>query len=147
MDTSNFDKAKNPYEKALKESGHEAHLKYSRIELRSTADAKKKNRERNIIWFNPPYNAGVKTNIGREFLQILDKHFPKRHKLSKIFNRKNVKLSYSCMQNMGSIIASHNKQILKKGTSKKTNDCNCQKGVAQCPLRGNCREETVVYKA
>ena len=31
--------------------------------------------------------------------------------------------------------------------NKKANNCNCQKGVTQCPLKGNCREETVVYKA
>ena len=33
--------------------------------------------QRNIIWFNPPYSMNVQTNIGREFLNLVSKHFPK----------------------------------------------------------------------
>ena len=32
-----------------------------------TVQNSRKNRQRNIIWFNPPYSMNVQTNIGREF--------------------------------------------------------------------------------
>ena len=32
------------------------------------SSTKKKNRKRNMTWFNPPYSANVKTNLGKEFL-------------------------------------------------------------------------------
>ena len=43
---------------------------------------------------------------------MIDKHFPKNHILHKIIHRKTVKISYSCSQNVDSIIASHNKKII-----------------------------------
>ena len=49
-------------------------------------------RNRNIIWFNPPFSKSVATKIGRYFLNLLDKHFPQDHKFHKIFNRNNLKL-------------------------------------------------------
>ena len=69
-----------------------------------------------ITWYNPPSNSSVKTNLGRKFLNIVDKCFPKNHPLHKIFNRHTLKLSYSCMPNMKSIIASHNKTLLSDYT-------------------------------
>ena len=47
----------------------------------------KKVRQRKIIWFNPPYNVNVETNIGKTFLKLIGKHFPKTNKFHKIFNR------------------------------------------------------------
>ena len=40
------------------------------------------------------------------------KHFPKDHKLRKIFNCNTIKISYSCMNNTKQIINNHNKCIL-----------------------------------
>jgi hypothetical protein len=60
----------------------------------------RRNRQRKIIWFNPPFSKSVNTNIGWEFLSLIDKHFPLQHKLHKIFNRNTVKISYSCMNNV-----------------------------------------------
>ena len=37
----------------------------------------------------------VQTNIGRHFLQLVDKHFPNGHVPYKIYNRGNCKVSYS----------------------------------------------------
>ena len=34
-----------------------------------------KNRKRNIIWFNPPYSKSLKTNFGKYFFRLLNKHF------------------------------------------------------------------------
>ena len=36
-----------------------------------------RNRKGGIIWYNPPYNKSVSTNIGRVFMNLLDKHFHK----------------------------------------------------------------------
>ena len=57
-----------------------------------------KNRKRNIISLNPPYSKNVVTKVGHYFLKLLDKHFPRHHKLHKIFNRNTVKVSYSCIK-------------------------------------------------
>ena len=66
---------------------------------------------RNTIWYNPSFSKNVKTNIAKQFLQLLDTHFGKNHKYHKIFNRNNVKISYSCMDNMTNIISSHDKKV------------------------------------
>ena len=65
-----------------------------------------------IILYNAPYSANVKTNIGKIFLNLIKKHFPKTNKLHKIFNRNTVKISYSCMSNISSIILGNNKNLL-----------------------------------
>ena len=72
----------------------------------------------------------LKTNIGKTFLKLIDKHFHKNHPLNKIINRKNVKISYSCCPNIQNIINSHNRKILNENTNNVENenkDCNCQK--------------------
>ena len=79
-------------------------------------NSQKKKRKRKIIWFNPPYSKNVKTNVGKIFLKLLREHFPPNHKLHKIFNTNNVKISYSCMKNISSIISAHNKNILNPNT-------------------------------
>ena len=58
-----------------------------------------RNRGRNIIWFNPPFSLNVISNIAKDFLRLLDQNFPKHHRLHKIFNRNNVKVSYCTMPN------------------------------------------------
>ena len=49
--------------------------------------------------------------IFRIFLHLLDKHLGRNHKCHKIFNRNNVKISYSCIDNMENVISSHKKEI------------------------------------
>ena len=78
-----------------------------------TAPNSRKNRQRNIIWFNPPYSMNVQTNIGREFLNLVSKHFPKKHRYNKIFNKNSIKVSYSCTDNLLTIIKKHNRKILE----------------------------------
>ena len=90
--------AKPHYESALKQSGKDKKLTYTEYKkpVTHTIQNSRKNRERNIIWFNPPYSMNVQTNIGREFLNLVSKHFPKNHRYRKIFNKNNMKVSYSC---------------------------------------------------
>ena len=59
-DKDEFDKAKDVYELAFKENGHNATFKYEPTKQNSK---RKRNRQRNILWYNPPYNLQVKTNI------------------------------------------------------------------------------------
>ena len=93
------------------------------------------------------------SNLGKQFLQLIDKHFPKDRKdnLQKIFNRHTLKISYRTTPNMKSIINAHNSKVLadhNKQTAKRDETCNCR-GEAKkaCPLQGKCQTSTVVYKA
>ena len=63
----------------------------------------------------------------------------------KIFNKHTVKLSYSCMRNVSSIIAGHNKTLVKK-PGPVNRDCNCPNR-EQCPLDNKCLTENIVYEA
>ena len=71
----------------------------------------------------------VQTNVAGSFLCLIDKHFPESHVLHEIFNRNNVKVSYSFMNNMTRVIMSQNKKILGKDDASPANNnkCNCKK--------------------
>ena len=92
----------------------------------------------------------MQTNIGREFLNLIEKCFPPNHKLRKLFNRNNLKLSYSCTPNIKQIIDGHNKKILRQNTPSEEKitpkPCNCRKA-NNCPLKGECLVKEVVYQA
>merc|ERR1711860_328584 len=96
---------------------------------KSPPKPKKKNRNRsNVTYFNPPFSLGLKTNIGKQFLSLIDKHFPTNNHLSIALNRHNIKLSYSTTKNMEAIIAAHNRKILntkKENIDGKYEKCNC----------------------
>ena len=109
-----------------------------------TQTKKKTNRSRKIIYFNPPFCQSVKTNIGKAFFEITNKHCKQNETLNKILNRNNCKLSYSCMSNIKVIIQKHNKKTLNKTNKTEeqnvtTNNpsCNCR-SKNSCPLDNNC---------
>lgn len=145
-DASVFDEASKPYQEALERSGYSFKLEFKPPQTSSP----KRNRSRKVIWFNPPFNKNVKSNIGRQFLRLIDQSFPVGHKLRKIFNRNTLKLSYSCMPNVTQIISGHNKTILRKAPQapqeQATTTCNCRKK-EECPLKGACLSEGVIYQA
>ena len=64
----------------------------------------------------------------------------------KIFNKNNVKISYSCTRNISSIISGHNKSILRKQTTEVPKECNCQSR-EQCPMDNKCLTKNIVYEA
>ena len=137
-----FDIAKPMYEKALDSSGHKISMKFS-----PPTNTGKINRKRNIIWFNPPFSRNVKTNIGKIFINLIRKHFPPYHKFRSIFNKNNLKISYSCMPNMRNIIKNHNSKILNTNNEETLPSlCNCR-NIELCPLNGQCRQTNVIYKA
>ena len=107
-----FNESKHQYEDALRKSGFKSKLPYRD----STAPTNKRmiSRKRKIVWFNPLYNQNVSTNIAKIFLKLVDKLFPRTHRLHKIFNRNTIKVSYSCMSNVQQLIKKHNNFIQKK---------------------------------
>ena len=108
----------------------------------STITNNTKKRKRKIIWFNPPFSLNVSTNIGKKFFSLLGKHFSKTHQLHKLFNRNNVKVSYSSLPNFKSVINGHNKNILNE--QEKPSPCNCRDKTS-FPLNGSCQHKNLVY--
>ena len=140
-DEAEFNKAKPAYQQALEKSDYDEEMIYSRHPVK-----KKRNRKRKVIWFNPPFSKHVKTNIGRRFIDLIDKHFPKHHRYHIIFNRNSLKLSYCTMDNMAGVIRKHNDKILNPPLDSNAKKCNCREKL-NCPLQGNCQQTNVIYKA
>ena len=134
------------YNNALQASGFTDEVEY--VERKAKDPVVKRDRKRTITWFNPPFSKNVKTKVGHEFLKLIDKNFPAGSRLHKIFNRNTIKVSYSCMPNMGTIIKRHNARIC--GTEREDGNqpkrCNCR-NPEQCPLDGRCLTNKIVYKA
>ena len=144
-DQDEFHKTSQLYNNALKSSGFNQQIHY--VENQDQGRTKSRNRSRNIIWFNPPYSQNVRTNIAKSFLGLINKHFPKSNKLHKIFNRNNLKVSYSCTTNMANIIKSHNQKILNENsTTSSEKKCNCR-NKNLCPLDGTCLTKNIIYEA
>ena len=117
----------------MKASGYTDKLSYSPSTPRNQQS---RNRKRKVIWYNPPFNKSVQTNIGKQFLNLIQKHFPEKNKFHQIFNKNNVKVSYGCNQNMTSI--KHNNKVLNTDPDNtQNNTCNCRKK-EQSPLENNC---------
>ena len=144
-----FDRFAPIYQDALDKSGHKYKLCFEQSDGQSDEPARNsKKRKRSIIWFNPPYSRAVTTNVGRLFLEAMDKHFPPGNPLHKIFNRNSVKMSYRCTPNLDSRIKGHNCKILKasQGAEVVQKDCNCQVKDS-CPVGGHCLQKGVIYQA
>ena len=100
------------YKETLTISGFSDDIFYNPV-LESNNSERKNTTNRKVIWFDPPYSMNVQTNIGKRFLKLVKKHFPRNNSFHEIFNKNTIKISYSCMRNIGSIIALHNKSILR----------------------------------
>ena len=136
-----FNQASPTYNNALKRSKFDHYnddIKSAHINKEN-----KSKRRRKITWFNPPFNMNVKTNVARNFLNLIDKHFPKTNKLHKIINRNTIKVSYSCLPNVKQMITNHNKHrdtATREETPKNVKLYNCREK-ASCPLNGKCLEK------
>ena len=142
-----FNDAKQEYQKALQEAGHKTHLTYQpKNAVNQEIAAQKNKRQRNITWFNPPYSIHVKSNIGKSFLTLIEQHFPAKQELHRICNKSTLKLSYSCMDNMGKLIKAHSNKILKPKDNELEAKCNCR-NKEKCPFPGKCTTKNVIYEA
>jgi hypothetical protein len=105
-DKQSFESAAPPYQEALRKIGFNYVLNYN-------PQAPKPKRYRNVIWFNPPYSTAptLPPTLVTNFCRLLmNASHPTNHPLHKLFNRNNLKLSYSCVPNVhnipiGSVIA------------------------------------------
>ena len=102
-----------------------------------------------MFYYNPPFSNCVKTDIGKEFLKIVSKHFPKTGIYGKIFNKNTIKISYSCMHNLEKEIYKHNQKTPQN--SYDTDDDNrklCNYRIkSNCPFNGKFLTKGVIYKA
>ena len=71
-----FKEAAIYYEDTLNKAGYINNLVYHTPST-SNQENKNKSRQRNVIWFNPPYSKSVATRISQSFLHLIDTHFPK----------------------------------------------------------------------
>ena len=67
-----------------------------------------------LYGLNPPFCKLANIDVGEYFLRLIDKHFKQDNILHKIFNRKTLKISYSCTKNMSQIMNSHNNELINK---------------------------------
>ena len=140
-----FRRAIAPYQEALRKAGHDYILKFKPPKNQQQPPKKRCRKRWDEIWFNPPFSKTIKTKVGKDFFKIIDQCFPKSNPLSKRFNRHTIKLSFSCMPNMGKIVSGHNKKILK-GVNLQQRLCNCRVP-ENCPLEGECLSKNVIYQA
>ena len=148
-----FHKNTLAFQKALEKSGYKFKLEFSKELKEEIIRGKPKNRTRNKIWFTPPYNKQVRTNVGRLFIEIIKKHFPKGNKLHPILNINSIKLGYCCTDNLGKIIKNHNSHIINLGKKENNTNidrnernCNCRIP-GKCMLQNECLTKNIVYKA
>ena len=92
----------------------------------------------------------VATHVAKTFLTLIDKHFPKDKKLSKIFDKSTIKVGYSCLPNVKQTISDNNNNRLlqlhrMKESTQDSKLCKCRKKNS-CPIDGKCLTKCVVYK-
>ena len=79
-------------------------------------------------------------------MRLIDKHFPLQHKLHKLFNWNSVKISYSCLPNIKSIINARNRKILYPSLTVGRRTSN-RINISQCLLQQNCLSNNILYQA
>ena len=68
-------------------------------------------RQHKLISFDPPFLKTVKMNTGKK---LIDHHFPKHHRILKLFDKNKIKLRYSCCRNLDSVIVPIIKELFKR---------------------------------
>ena len=137
-----FQNAAPYYNNIVKDCGYKEKVQFQQYEHQQTQP--RRNRSRNILWFNPAFSSNVETNVATKLLKLVKKHFSK-HRYHKIFNKNNIKVSYSCMDNMEKLAKKHNDNLLRKSDTNKRN-CNCRADNT-CPLDAECLSSNIVYSA
>ena len=139
-----FERATPEYQEVLNKSGYDHQLRYQPTTAQSRPGPRK--RQCNITWYNPPYSQSVATNVGKKLLGIVNDTFKKDHPLRKIFNGNTLKLSYSCMTNLGSNINAHRKSVINEKPRSPEKTCNCR-SKPTCLLNGKCLTSNIIYQA
>ena len=91
------------------------------------------------------------TNVAKTFLTFIDKHFPKYKRLSKIFDRNTIKVSYRCLTNVKQTISNNNHRLLQLHRMKEpTQDSKLSSKKTLAHMKaseGKCLTKCFVYKA
>uniref|UniRef100_A0A0L8I4B8 Uncharacterized protein n=1 Tax=Octopus bimaculoides TaxID=37653 RepID=A0A0L8I4B8_OCTBM len=80
-------------------------------------------KRKHSIWLNIPYNYTVSTNIYKKFMDILQKNFDPNHRYYKIFSQHTIRISYSTLPNIGSIINKLNKKNTELARTLENKNC------------------------
>ena len=78
-------------------------------------------------------------------MSLIYKHLPPHHKLHKFFNQNSVKISYSCLPNIKSMINAHNRKMLYPSPTIGRRTCKCI-NMSQCPLHQKCLNNIILYQ-
>ena len=147
------------YWDALREKGYEKDVKIIKEKAEATnfsveEKSQKKTRKRRILWYNPPFSLQHQ-RIGRLVLQTVESVFRpgvldnNGIECYRIFNRKHIKISPSCLPNLYRRISGINKMKLygkKSGSKAAKAGCNCR-DKSNCPVPDNCLAKNVIYEA
>ena len=140
-----FDQAAPIYNQALKNSGFNEDIQFSK-----RTEAAGRSRKRKVIYFHPPWSDQIETKIGQSFLNLLDKHFPRGTELHHFFSRQKVKISYSNLPNVSRAIKGINRRVLHPETALQLRGCNCESarsGNGCCVEGDHCLSSNCVYLA
>jgi len=141
-----FNQTAPQYQDALAKAGYKHQLKY---DPQASSHKAKRCRSKQVTWFNPPYSQNVETNVGAEFLKLINSSFPKGHPLHAVINRNTVKISYRTTSSMAQVISRHNTKVMQKQEQTNTAnkpECNCQKANLPCVMGGKCVPGNVIYQ-
>ena len=116
-----FDQAAPIYNQALRNSGFLENIQFSKRN-----EEQRRHRRRKVIFYHPPWSNQIETKIGKSFLSLLDKHFPRGSDLFNYFNRQKVKVSYSNLPNVSRAIKGINRKVLHPETALQLKGCNCE---------------------
>ena len=140
-----FNQSAPIYNQALSNSGFNESIQFSK-----RPETRKRNRNRKIIYFHPPWSDTIESKVGKSFLKLLDKHFPRGSELNHYFNRQKVKVSYSNLPNVDRAIKGNNRRVLHPETTLQLKGCNCDsaRNGNGCVVEGDhCQTENCVYLA
>ena len=86
----------------------------------------------------------MKKSVEQIFLKLVKRHFPNENPPHKIFNKNSLKVSYSCMGNVASILSAHNRNTLYP--KKREFSCNLRSRT-DCSLDNKYLTPMIVYQA
>ena len=126
----------------LQEIPMNSFLHFKFFNFKYTSENKK--RKRKVTLFNPHFSLNVNTNVWKIFLRLVKRHFPNENPLHKIFNKNTLKVSYSCMGNVSSVLPVYIKNILYP----KKSEVGCNfRSKTDCPLDNKFLSPKTVDKA
>ena len=126
----------------MTKSGYKCKITFQKQQNTSTVTNNTKKRKRKIIWFNSSFSLIVSTNIGENLFSLLGKHFPKTHQFHELFNRNNLKVSYSFLSNFIMTVYHLFKNRLNE--QGKPSPCNCRDKTS-CLLKGSYQNKHLLH--